>query len=241
MGGHVRRRWTNVVCWREYRVSCIPLCHLHCFALRGIALHQAEREEHLRVQRMADAYSAEELGEVLDKYGAKSPQKNDLTKPFPFNLMFKVSRSVALGFGYLVGRRSRLDTVSCGGPFEHVRSAVLCGHRKSLGIPSLLQHALSLSIARSKVSVLLRTSARAPPLLTTRRQHKLLPLSPPLHPSCPPLSPVATRIFLSSREVDTVVHIFACCNAGDRSTKGFISWSGCRQRAFEIVLPGLEK
>ncbi|CAM9336403.1 unnamed protein product [Ectocarpus fasciculatus] len=55
------------------------------------AMPTAEREEHLRVQRMADAYSAEELGEVLDKYGAKSPQKNDLTKPFPFNLMFKTT------------------------------------------------------------------------------------------------------------------------------------------------------
>lgn len=42
------------------------------------------------MQRQADAYSPEELGEILDKYDAKSPLKNPLTKPFPFNLMFKV-------------------------------------------------------------------------------------------------------------------------------------------------------
>lgn len=56
-----------------------------------VVLCQEEREEHLRVQRQADAYSPDELGEVLDKYGAKSPSKNPLTEPFPFNLMFKVS------------------------------------------------------------------------------------------------------------------------------------------------------
>lgn len=51
---------------------------------------QIEREEHLRVQRQADAYSPEELGKILEKYGAKSKSGNPLTKPFPFNLMFKV-------------------------------------------------------------------------------------------------------------------------------------------------------
>lgn len=55
------------------------------------AMPTAEREEHLRVQRQADAYSPEELGEVLDKYGAKSRLQNPLTKPFPFNLMFKTT------------------------------------------------------------------------------------------------------------------------------------------------------
>lgn len=58
---------------------------------------KAEREEHLRVQRQADAYSPDELGEVLDKYDAKSPLKNPLTKPFPFNLMFKVGGGASLG------------------------------------------------------------------------------------------------------------------------------------------------
>lgn len=49
------------------------------------------------MQRQADAYSPEELGEVLDKYDAKSPMKNPLTKPFPFNLMFKVQEPVVVG------------------------------------------------------------------------------------------------------------------------------------------------
>lgn len=51
---------------------------------------QAERDDHLRVQRQADAYSPEELGKILNTYGAKSPVGNPLTAPFPFNLMFKV-------------------------------------------------------------------------------------------------------------------------------------------------------
>ncbi|CAM9230060.1 unnamed protein product [Sphacelaria rigidula] len=50
-----------------------------------------ERESHLRVQRQADAYSPEELGDVLEKYDAKSPAGNPITKPFPFNLMFKTT------------------------------------------------------------------------------------------------------------------------------------------------------
>ncbi|CAN0444458.1 unnamed protein product [Ascophyllum nodosum] len=50
-----------------------------------------EREEHLRVQRQADAYSPEELGQILEKYGAKSKAGNTLTTPFPFNLMFKTT------------------------------------------------------------------------------------------------------------------------------------------------------
>lgn len=52
---------------------------------------QEERDSHLRVQRQADAYTPEELGDILDKYGAKSPAGNPITKPFPFNLMFKTT------------------------------------------------------------------------------------------------------------------------------------------------------
>lgn len=40
----------------------------------------------------AESYSAEELGAMLTKYDIKSPVNgNDLTTPFPFNLMFKTS------------------------------------------------------------------------------------------------------------------------------------------------------
>lgn len=44
-------------------------------------------------QRQADAFSAEELHEMLLKYNVKSPANgvNALTKPFPFNLMFKTT------------------------------------------------------------------------------------------------------------------------------------------------------
>lgn len=43
------------------------------------------------LQRQAESFSAEELGEMLAKYEIKSPSNgtNDLTTPFPFNLMFR--------------------------------------------------------------------------------------------------------------------------------------------------------
>lgn len=45
------------------------------------------------MQRQADAYDAEELYAMLMKYNCKSPTnpQNDITKPFPFNLMFKTT------------------------------------------------------------------------------------------------------------------------------------------------------
>jgi glycyl-tRNA synthetase len=50
-----------------------------------------EREAHEVVQRQADAYSEDELDGMLKKYNVMSPAnaENALTKPFPFNLMFK--------------------------------------------------------------------------------------------------------------------------------------------------------
>lgn len=68
-----------------YLANARPLCLCRTF-FGG----QEERDSHLRVQRQADAYTPEELGDILDKYGAKSPAGNPITKPFPFNLMFKV-------------------------------------------------------------------------------------------------------------------------------------------------------
>ena len=39
-----------------------------------------------------DELSATELGEQLTKYGVKAPDtKNDISNPFPFNLMFRTS------------------------------------------------------------------------------------------------------------------------------------------------------
>lgn len=39
-----------------------------------------------------DELSAKQLGDALTSYGVKSPDtKNDISAPFPFNLMFKTS------------------------------------------------------------------------------------------------------------------------------------------------------
>ena len=47
----------------------------------------------MKLQRQADAFSAEELYAMLQKYNVKSPTNaaNSLTKPFPFNLMFQTT------------------------------------------------------------------------------------------------------------------------------------------------------
>ncbi len=43
-------------------------------------------------QRQADAFSADELHDMLLKYDVRSPVTgNALTRPFPFNLMFKTT------------------------------------------------------------------------------------------------------------------------------------------------------
>eukprot|EP00595_Chromulina_sp_UTEXLB2642_P001429 CAMPEP_0196765264 /NCGR_PEP_ID=MMETSP1095-20130614/7914_1 /TAXON_ID=96789 ORGANISM="Chromulina nebulosa, Strain UTEXLB2642" /NCGR_SAMPLE_ID=MMETSP1095 /ASSEMBLY_ACC=CAM_ASM_000446 /LENGTH=602 /DNA_ID=CAMNT_0042123027 /DNA_START=295 /DNA_END=2103 /DNA_ORIENTATION=- len=52
-----------------------------------------EQEVHRLIQRQADAYDADELYNMLMKYNTKSPTnpQNDITRPFPFNLMFKTT------------------------------------------------------------------------------------------------------------------------------------------------------
>jgi glycyl-tRNA synthetase len=50
-----------------------------------------EREDHLRIQRQADAFSPTELDELLTKYDCKGPSGEAYTPSFPFNLMFKTS------------------------------------------------------------------------------------------------------------------------------------------------------
>ena len=68
------------------------------------------------MQRQADAYSPEELGAILEKYGIKATATgNDLTKPFAFNLMFgtKIGPSGALTGSYaLKQHRAYLSTSS---------------------------------------------------------------------------------------------------------------------------------
>lgn len=52
-----------------------------------------EQEQHKIIQRQADAFSESELHDMLQRYGAKSPTNpaHGLTKPFPFNLMFRTT------------------------------------------------------------------------------------------------------------------------------------------------------
>ncbi len=50
-----------------------------------------EQEDHLRIQRQADAFSPTEIDELLTKYECKGPSGNPYSASFPFNLMFKTS------------------------------------------------------------------------------------------------------------------------------------------------------
>jgi len=50
-----------------------------------------EREDHLRIQRQADAFTPEEIDELLKKYDCKAPSGEPYSPSFPFNLMFKTS------------------------------------------------------------------------------------------------------------------------------------------------------
>eukprot|EP00934_Nitzschia_sp_Nitz4_P002334 Nitzschia sp. Nitz4//scaffold81_size91200//78121//80580//NITZ4_005000-RA/size91200-augustus-gene-0.100-mRNA-1//-1//CDS//3329558752//2334//frame0 len=78
-----------------------------------------ERENHLRVQRQADAYSPEELDKLLLEYGCKSSTGSPYSPSFPFNLMFKTSigpEGTAVGYlrpetaqGLFVNFRRLLD------------------------------------------------------------------------------------------------------------------------------------
>jgi glycyl-tRNA synthetase len=81
----------------------------------------SEQEAHKVVQRQADAFSAEELHQMLLRYGVRSPANplNALTAPFPFNLMFKTTigpEGTAVGYlrpetaqGLFVNFRRLLD------------------------------------------------------------------------------------------------------------------------------------
>lgn len=54
-------------------------------------LSTEEKEEHLRIQRQADAYAPEELDQLLLQYNCKGPSGEPYSPSFPFNLMFKTS------------------------------------------------------------------------------------------------------------------------------------------------------
>ncbi len=50
-----------------------------------------EKDDHLRIQRQADAFSPTEIDELLIKYDCKGPSGQPYSSSFPFNLMFKTS------------------------------------------------------------------------------------------------------------------------------------------------------
>merc|ERR1711924_496419 len=49
---------------------------------------EAQKKEYTKVAAQADAYSKDELWDVIKEYGIKAESGNDLTEPVPFNLMF---------------------------------------------------------------------------------------------------------------------------------------------------------
>mmetsp|Transcript_17950 Transcript_17950/g.20745 ORF Transcript_17950/g.20745 Transcript_17950/m.20745 type:complete len:713 (+) Transcript_17950:178-2316(+) len=54
-------------------------------------MHSEAKEDHLRTQRQADAFTPEEIDELLTKYDCKGPSGKPYSASFPFNLMFKTS------------------------------------------------------------------------------------------------------------------------------------------------------
>jgi glycyl-tRNA synthetase len=123
--GHVDR-FTDFMVRDEVTGDCFRADKLledaidHFLAANG-NLSEEERNEHLRIQRQADAFSAEELHDMLQKYNVMSPSnpQNKLTKPFPFNLMFKTTIGPeGTSVGYL-----RPETAQ--GLFVNFRSAPL--------------------------------------------------------------------------------------------------------------------
>jgi glycyl-tRNA synthetase len=86
-----------------------------------------EKEDHLRIQRQADAFSPEELDKLLVKYECKGTSGDAYSPCFPFNLMFKTSigpEGTAVGFlrpetaqGLFVNFRRLLDANAGKMPF----------------------------------------------------------------------------------------------------------------------------
>lgn len=93
--GHVDR-FTDLMVKDTETGDCLRADHLLEDAIDDLieknpSMSTEEKEAHLRVQRQADAYSPEELDELLTKYDCKSPTGQPYSKSFPFNLMFKTS------------------------------------------------------------------------------------------------------------------------------------------------------
>ncbi|KAG5177384.1 hypothetical protein JKP88DRAFT_269141 [Tribonema minus] len=81
----------DVATGEPFRADKLLEDHIDALLEANPAMPREEAEEHRRVQRQADAYAPDELGAILRKYGIKSALGNDLSEPFPFNLMFKTT------------------------------------------------------------------------------------------------------------------------------------------------------
>lgn len=72
---------------RSNYIFTFPTIHM------AVLQYSSHHLDSILLQRQADAFSAEELHDMLKKYSVKSPTnpENELTQPFPFNLMFKTT------------------------------------------------------------------------------------------------------------------------------------------------------
>ena len=97
------------------------------FLEKNPTLSSEEKENHLRVQRQADAYTPTELDALLLQYDCKTSSGQPFSPSFPFNLMFKTSigpEGTAVGYlrpetaqGLFVNFRRLLDLNSGKMPF----------------------------------------------------------------------------------------------------------------------------
>ncbi|GJP39286.1 hypothetical protein CLOM_g23674 [Closterium sp. NIES-68] len=72
-----------------YRADHLLKDHLSDLLEKDLTMAPARREEVKHVLAVLDEYGAEELDAKLKEYGVKAPDtKNDLSAPYPFNLMF---------------------------------------------------------------------------------------------------------------------------------------------------------
>lgn len=123
--GHVDR-FTDFMVRDEVTMECFRADKLLEEAIDSLLLANPnmtiqDQESHKIIQRQADAFTEEELHEMLQRYNVKSPSnpQNNLTKPFPFNLMFKTTigpEGTAVGYlrpetaqGLFVNFRRLLD------------------------------------------------------------------------------------------------------------------------------------
>jgi glycyl-tRNA synthetase len=94
--GHVERFTDNMVkdvkTGECYRADKLLEDHIEDLLAKNPTFDEATRTTHEHVFRQADAYTPEELGAQLTAYGIKATGTgNDLSAPFPFNLMFKTT------------------------------------------------------------------------------------------------------------------------------------------------------